>query len=163
MITIRRAVEKDFDDIWPIFQEVAQRGDTYVFPTDIPKEEAYPQWFASYINTYVALVDDQICGTYIIKPNQIGLGSHVANGSYMVDDSIRNRGVGRAMCEHSILEARELGFKAMQFNMVISTNERAVALWKKFGFEIVGTLPKAFQHKEKGLVDVYVMYKWLDD
>ena len=107
------------------------------------------------------VVDDQIVGTYILKPNQPGLGSHVANAGYMVGIDGRGKGVGRVMCEHSLEEARRMGFHAMQFNMVVSTNESAVALWKKFGFSIVGTLPQAYRHRELGLVDAYVMHRFL--
>jgi ribosomal protein S18 acetylase RimI-like enzyme len=110
---------------------------------------------------FVASLDGRIAGTYILKPNQPGLGSHVANAGYMVGSDFAGRGVGRAMCEHSLEEARRRGFLAMQFNMVISTNEAAVALWKKLGFNIVGTLPRVFRHKRLGLVDAFVMHRFL--
>ncbi len=113
------------------------------------------------VTTYVACLDYTVVGTYILKPNQPGLGSHVANAGYMVKPGVHGQGVGRAMCEHSLAEAREAGFRAMQFNMVVSTNEAALALWKKLGFTIVGTLPKVFRHKKLGLVDAYVMHRFL--
>lgn len=102
-----------------------------------------------------------ILGTYILRPNQSGGGSHVANAGFMVSASARGQGLGRAMAEHCLSEARRLGFRAMQFNYVISTNTAAIRLWQDFGFEIVGTLPDAFRHPEKGYVDVYVMYRSL--
>lgn len=161
MITIRRAEEADFDAIWRIFQEVVRRGDTYTYDPETTREQAHSIWMSGGQATYVACADDRIVGTYIIKPNQPGLGSHVANAGYMVSVDARGKGVGRAMCEHSLEEARRVGFHAMQFNIVVSTNESAVALWKKLGFSIIGTLPQAYRHKELGLVDAYVMHRFL--
>ena len=161
MITIRRAEEADFDAIWRIFHEVVRRGDTYTFEPETTREQAHSIWMSSGQTTYVACVDDRIVGTYILKPNQPGLGSHVANAGYMVSVDGRGKGVGSAMCEHSLEEARRAGFQAMQFNIVVSTNESAVALWRKFGFSIVGTLPRAYRHRELGLVDAYVMHRFL--
>jgi len=161
MITIRTARGPDFDSIWRIFREVVERGDTYVYDPSTTKEEARSIWMADGNSTYVALIDGRIIGTYILKRNQPGLGSHVANAGYMVRADCQGLGVGRAMCEHSIEEARRQGYLAMQFNMVVSTNEGAVALWEKLGFSIVGTLPQAFRHKTLGLVDAYVMHRYL--
>jgi ribosomal protein S18 acetylase RimI-like enzyme len=103
----------------------------------------------------------QVVGTYILRPNQSGGGSHVANAAFMVASNARGQGIGRAMSEHCLSEARRFGFRAMQFNFVVSTNDVAVRLWKRFGFKIVGTLPSAFRHPEKGYVDVYVMFRSL--
>ena len=161
MVTIRKAGEADFDAIWRIFHQVVRRGDTYTYDPETTREQAHSIWMSGERTTYVACVDDWIVGTYILKPNQLGLGSHVANAGYMVGIDGRGKGVGRAMCEHSLEEARRAGFHAMQFNMVVSTNESAVALWKKFGFSIVGTLPQAYRHRELGLVDAYVMHRFL--
>jgi ribosomal protein S18 acetylase RimI-like enzyme len=113
--------------------------------------------------TYVAVLDENIMGTYYIKANQPGLGSHVCNCGYMVRNSARGKGIGRAMCQHSLSEARKLGFKAMQYNLVVSTNTGAVRLWQDLGFYIIGALPRAFNHREKGLVDAFVMYQWLEE
>ena len=113
--------------------------------------------------TYVACRGEQVVGTYLLKANQPGLGSHVANAGYMVDSREAGRGVGRALCEHSLEEARRAGFLAMQFNFVVSTNTRAVALWQAMGFRIAGTLPRAFRHQTLGLVDAYVMHRFLED
>jgi ribosomal protein S18 acetylase RimI-like enzyme len=160
-IKIRRAVDADFDAIWPIFREVVEAGDSYVYDPQTTKEGARTIWMGEGVATYVAFLGERIVGTYILKANQQGRGSHVANAGYMVSREASGQGIGRAMCEHSLLEARQAGFAAMQFNMVVSTNEAAVALWKKLGFSIVGTLPKAFRHKSLGLVDAYVMHRFL--
>ena len=117
--------------------------------------------FAHGTHTYVAEADGRITGTYILRPNQPGGGSRVANAAFMVSASARGQGIGRAMAEHCLGEARRLRFRAMQFNFVISTNTAAICLWQELGFEIVGTLPSAFCHPDKGYVDVYVMYRSL--
>lgn len=119
-------------------------------------------WLNKPTATYVAELDGAVVGTYTIKPNQPGLGSHVCNCGYMVSAAARGKGIGAAMGEHSQVEAWRLGFLAMQFNLVVSTNEDAVRLWSRLGFEIVGTLPGAFHHSRLGFVDAYVMYKWLE-
>jgi L-amino acid N-acyltransferase YncA len=160
-LTIRRAGPEDADDIWQIFHEVVARGDTYTFDPATTREEALAIWMSPQAWAYVAIADGNVLGTYFMRRNQPGLGSHVANAGYMVKHEAQGRGVGRAMCEHSLREARELGFQAMQFNIVVSTNESAVALWQKMGFSIVGTLPRVFQHRELGFVDAYVMHRFL--
>lgn len=128
MVKIRRADDTDFDGIWPIFHEIVSRGDTYAFSPDTDKTEAYEIWMLLPTATYVALQKEQIVGTYFIKPNQPGLGSHVCNAGFMVSAHARGRGIGRAMGEHSLVEAKKLCFTAMQFNLVVSTNEHAVKL-----------------------------------
>lgn len=160
-LVIRRAEDADFDGIWEIFHAVVAQGDTYVYPTETTKEEARAIWMAPGLSTYVALLDGEVVGTYILKANQPGLGSHVANAGYMVRSDRAGRGIGRALCEHSLDEARRAGFLAMQFNAVVSTNEPAVALWRKMGFAVVGTVPKAFNHRRLGLVDLFIMYRFL--
>ena len=163
MLEIRQANDNDLDAIWPIFHEIIARGDTYPYPPETDKAAAYDIWMAKPLATYVALLDGQIVGTYYIKANQPGLGSHVCNAGYMVGTQARGRGVARAMCEHSLREAKKLGFRAMQFNLVVSSNEVAVNLWQRLGFSIVGTVPEAFHHQELGYVDALVMYKSLVD
>ncbi|MCF2875807.1 MULTISPECIES: GNAT family N-acetyltransferase [unclassified Tenacibaculum] len=158
---IRKATEKDVDQIWEIFQAVIKTEDTYVFSPKTPKTDLQKHWFASYMHTYVFEEEGQILGTYIVKPNQIDLGSHISNASYMVSPKAQGKGIGKKLCEHSLKLAKDLGFIGMQFNIVVSTNKGAVALWKKFGFEVIGTTPKAFKHKTLGLVDAYIMYKEL--
>lgn len=159
---IRTATVADCDAIWKIFSEVVAAGETYALDPNMSRENALAYWFASGTLTYVA---EQpvigIAGTYILRPNQSGGGSHVANAGFMVATSAQGQGIGRAMAEHCLNEARRLGFRAMQFNYVISTNTAAIRLWQDLGFEIVGTLPSAFHHPDKGYVDVYVMYRSL--
>jgi L-amino acid N-acyltransferase YncA len=160
-LLIRRAQDSDFDGIWEIFHAVVSKGDTYAFDPETTREQARAIWMAPGLSTYVALLDDEVVGTYILKANQPGLGSHVANAGYMVHPDKAGRGIGRALCEHSLEEARRAGFLAMQFNAVVSTNEAAVALWRKMGFSVVGTVPQAFRHREHGLVDLHVMHRFL--
>jgi len=158
---IRPATEADRDAIWNIFHEVVGAGDTYALDPNMSREDALAYWFARGTHTYVAEADGRINGTYILRPNQSGGGSHVANAAFMVSASARGEGIGRAMAEHSLSEARRLGFRAMQFNFVISTNTPAIRLWQGLGFKIVGTLRGAFRDPAKGYVDVYVMYRLL--
>jgi L-amino acid N-acyltransferase YncA len=158
---IRKATESDYDHVWEIFSKVIQTGDTYVFDPETPKSDLKKHWFADYMQTYVAVENDVIVGTYIIKPNQIDLGNHIANCGYMVNPNFRGKGIGKLLCEHSLQIAKENNFKAMQFNIVVSTNENAVKLWHKFGFKIIGTTPNGFRHKKFGFVDTYIMYKEL--
>ena len=158
---IRPAIDADRDAIWNIFYEIIAAGDTYAFDPQMPREEALAYWFRADTHTYVAEEDGGVVGTYILRPNQSGPGSHVANAAFMVARDAEGAGVGRRMAEHCLSEARRMGFRGMQFNFVISTNTRAIHLWNQLGFEIVGTLPGAFRHPEKGYVDVYVMFRSL--
>lgn len=161
MVSIRLAETSDFAEIWPLLHDVFSKGDTYSFSPDISQEECFHLWMEAPLGTYVAVEDGRVVGTYFLKANQPGLGSHVCNAGYAVSSTARGKGIGRALCEHSLKEALALGFKAMQYNFVVSTNQTAVKLWEKCGFQIVGRLPNAFNHKEKGFVDTYVMYQWL--
>lgn len=158
-MAIRKATLKDYDQVWAIFKKVIQSGDTYVFHEDTPKEDLQKHWFATYMHTFVWEVNERILGTYILKPNQIDYGSHIANASYMVYPDASGQGIGKALALHSINKAKELGFRALQFNLVISTNIRAIKLWKYLGFNIIGTIPNGFKHKTLGYVDAYIMYK----
>jgi ribosomal protein S18 acetylase RimI-like enzyme len=158
---ISLANEADRDAIWLIFREVVAIGDTYAFDRNISRDEALAYWFRADTHTYVARKDSRVVGTYILRVNQPGPGSHVANAAFMVASNAQGAGVGRSMAEHCLGEARRLGFRAMQFNFVVSTNESAIRLWQKLGFEIVGTLPGAFRHPARGYVDVYVMFRSL--
>ena len=158
---IRAATEADHDAIWNIFHEIVAAGDTYAFDPRMSREDALAYWFRPDTHTYVAEKDGRVVATYILRPNQPGPGSHVANAAFMVASDAQGSGVGRRMAEHCLSEAHRLGFRAMQFNFVVSTNESAIRLWQKLGFEIVGTLPGAFRHPQKGYVDVYVMYRSL--
>lgn len=162
-MNIRRADEhKDYDKVWEIFSDVISTGDTYVFDPQTSKDTLHKNWFADYMDTFVAVDDhDQILGTYIIKPNQIDLGNHIANCGYMVNHKYQGKGIGKFLCEHSIKFAKEKGYLGIQFNIVVSTNTIAVELWGKFRFKIIGTTPKGFRHKKLGLVDTYIMFKEL--
>ena len=161
VIKIRPAIESDRDAIWTIFHHVIASADTYAFDPQMPRQDALTYWFRSDTHTYVAEVDGRVVGTYILRANQGGGGAHVANAAFMVAPEVQGRGIGRAMAEHCLAQARQLGFRAMQFNFVVSTNESALRLWQRLGFKIVGTLPGAFWHPIKGDVDVYVMYRAL--
>lgn len=161
MIQIRQAVESDFAEMWRIFQHVIVTEDTYVFSPYISLHDVHAYWFAPGVSSFVATQNSAILGMYKLIPNQRDLGSHVANASFMVSFSARGKGVGRLMGEHCISQARASGFRAIQFNFVVSTNTPAVKLWQSLGFDIVGTLPGAFKHKQLGYVDVYVMFKSL--
>ncbi len=160
-LEIQGAKDSEWSDIWPIFKSVIEAEDTFVFPANITKDQAFGHWFANGVQTYLARINNVVVGTYILKENQIGLGSHVANASYMVSENARGVGLGRALAEHSFMEAKNQSFLAMQFNLVVSSNVKAVKLWKKLGFEVVGTSPKSFKHSSLGYVDSYIMYKEL--
>lgn len=158
---IRRATEEDFEGIWSIFAPIVRAGETYAYAPDTSKEEARDLWLNVPRATYVATENNRILGTYYLKANQPQLGAHVCNAGYMVSAMARGKGLGRAMCWHSQTEALNLGFKAMQFNLVVSSNKGAIKLWQELGFATIGTLPKAFKHARLGYVDALVMYKWL--
>lgn len=160
-LRIREIGGEEFALAWPIFREVASSGETYTYPEDIAQETARAMWTDAPARCFIAESDGHVVGCYRLAPNQMGPGSHVANGSYMVASDARGRGIGAALCAHSIEEARRSGFLAMQFNIVASTNTSAVRLWQRHGFAIVGTLPNAFRHARHGLVDAYVMYRTL--
>ena len=161
MIEIRKANPADKKAVWQIIKSVIAGGDTYVFAPDSPEDEMLAYWFSPDKYVYVAEEDGEILGTYWIKANQPGLGSHVGNGAYMVSANAKGKGIGRSMAEHSIEEARRIGFKSIQFNFVVKSNEVAVNLWKRVGFEIIGEIPDAFNHKELGMTNAYIMYRTL--
>ena len=161
-VRIRPIEPADWPAVWLMLKPVFRAGETYTFPTDITEGDARSRWIEKPSATFVAVDNTgEILGTYFIKPNQEGNGAHVCNCGYVTSDAARGKGVATAMCEHSQAAAVRFGFTAMQFNFVVSSNEGAVRLWKNLGFKIVGTLPSAFDHPEKGLVDAFVMFKWL--
>lgn len=160
-MNIRKAVAADYNPIWHIFKAVIKTGDTYVFDRSTSKKDLKKHWFAPAMQTYVLEENGNVLGTYVIKPNYIGRGDHIANASYMVHPNAQGKGIGKKLCEHSLEQAGKLGFHAMLFNSVVSTNTAAVKLWKKFGFRIIGTVPEAFRHQDLGRVDTYIMYKKL--
>jgi L-amino acid N-acyltransferase YncA len=152
-VQIRPAIASDADSIWAILEPTIRAGETYPLPRDMQRDEAFADWFAPGHDVFVAEENGLLVGSYYLRANQSGAGSHVANCGYMTAPWAAGRGVGRAMCAHSLEQARTRGFRAMQFNFVVSTNERAVRLWQSCGFTIVGRLPGAFQHPTHGFVD----------
>jgi len=178
MLEIRKATEADKPGIWKIIKSVISGGDTYTFAPDSGAEEMLAFWFGAEKWTYVAVLSEppaaagglndesessngKIVGTFFLKANQPGLGSHIANAGYMVSPEAKGKRVGRTMAEFSLEEARRLGFRSMQFNFVVKSNEIAVKLWQDIGFEIIGEIPEAFQHKENGLTNALIMYRKL--
>ena len=161
-MNIRKAKETDIDQIWKIFSKVIETGDTYVFNTNTTKNDLKKHGLADYMETYVIEENGQILGKYNIKPNQIDLGNHIANYSYMVSLNTQGKRIGKKLCEHSLKIAKENNFEGIQFNIAVSKNKGAIELWKKYGFEIIGTTPKRYRHSELGFVDTYIMYKYLN-
>ncbi|HEX4201011.1 MAG TPA: N-acetyltransferase [Chthoniobacterales bacterium] len=162
MVTIREAHRpEDLEAIWAIIEPVIRAGETYALPRDWSRQEASRFWFAEGHEVFVAEDEGQIVGTYFLHPNQKGGGAHVANCGYITAAAASGRGVARQMCTHSLAYAKSRGFRAMQFNFVVKTNERAVRLWEGLGFSIVGTLSEAFLHPAHGYTDAYVMYRKL--
>jgi ribosomal protein S18 acetylase RimI-like enzyme len=161
VMCIRSATRRDDDAIWQIVEPVLRAGETYTLPAEMSREDALAYWFSPRHDVFVAEKDGLVLGTYYLRANQKGGGAHVANCGYMTAQHATGRGVARAMCVHSLDVARQRGFRAMQFNFVVSTNERAVRLWASLGFETVGRLPAAFLHPELGYVDALVMYRAL--
>ena len=158
---VRPAQAHDDDAIWEIIGPTIRAGETYALPRDMSRADALSYWKSPGHEVFVAEQDGVVLGTYYMRANQRGGGSHVANCGYMTAQEASGKGVARAMWVHSLERARARGFRAMQFNFVVASNERAVALWRSFGFEIVGRLAQAFAHPRLGLVDAVVMYRML--
>jgi ribosomal protein S18 acetylase RimI-like enzyme len=158
---IRLARNDDREAVWRILRPTIRAGETYALPTDLSEADAIAYWMGTDRETFIAEEDGWILGTYFLRANQLGGGAHVANCGYITAAEATGRGVARTMCEHSIQRARERGFRAMQFNFVVATNERAIRLWQHMGFETVGRLPKAFLHPRHGYTDALVMYREL--
>jgi L-amino acid N-acyltransferase YncA len=158
---IRRATQADRGAVWSIIGPTIRAGETYTLPRDMSESDALAYWFGADRETFVAEEDGRVVGTYYIRANQAGGGDHVCNCGYMTDAGASGRGVARAMYEHSLTQAKLLGFRAMQFNFVVSANERAVRLWTSLGFAVVGRLPAAFRHPSQGYVDALVMFREL--
>lgn len=160
-LSIRPATEADWPAILAMLKPVFAAGDTYAVDRDLDDEAIRSFWMMSAHDVLVAELGGAVVGTYYLMANRHGGGAHVANCGYVTSAAARGKGVAGAMCRHSLDRARERGFRAMQFNHVVSTNQGAVRLWQKHGFEIVGTLPGAFQHPTLGYIDAYVMYQTL--
>lgn len=158
---IRKAEVADKEAIWEIISLVIRKGDTYVFAPDSSKEDMLRYWYATGTYSFVAELEGKLVGTFIFKANQPGLGSHVANASFMVHPEMQGQGIGRILGEAALKEAKEAGFLAMQFNIVVSTNTGAKYLWDKLGFTTIGRLPKVFRHPQFGLVDAFIMHRFL--
>jgi L-amino acid N-acyltransferase YncA len=161
MITVRPAATGDADAIWEILEPTVRGGETYTLPRDMTREQALAYWQSPGHEVFVAEENGDVVGTYYLHANQKGGGAHVANCGYITATNASGRGVARAMCAQSLEHAKARGFRAMQFNFVVSTNQRAVRLWQSFGFEIVGRLPGAFLHPTAGYVEALVMYRCL--
>ena len=161
MIEIRKAAENDRPAIWQIIKAVIAGGDTYVFSPDATEREMMAYWFTPNKHNYVAVLDGNVVGTFWLKENQPGLGSHVGNAAYMVSPDTAGNGIGKQMALWSLDEARRLGFSAMQFNFVVKSNTVAVHLWQKLGFEIIGEIPNAFDHRQNGPTNALIMYREL--
>jgi ribosomal protein S18 acetylase RimI-like enzyme len=156
---IRPASVADYAAIWRILEPVIRAGETYALPREMSEGEAIAYWTGSDRETFVAEQDGNILGTYYLRANQAGGGAHVANCGYVTDVVATGQGVARQMCEHSLLYAKRRGFRAMQFNLVVATNTRAIKLWQSLGFEILARLPGAFEHPLMGDVDALVMFR----
>jgi ribosomal protein S18 acetylase RimI-like enzyme len=161
VLMIRPAQLEDQEAIWTILEPVFRAGETYAVRRDISREEALAYWYRPDNEAFVADDDGRVLGTYFLRANQAGGGSHVANCGYVTSPAAQGKGIARAMLQHSLTHARARGFRAMQFNFVVSTNTRAVETWKAYGFEIIGRLPAAFNHPTLGFVDAFIMYKQL--
>lgn len=156
---IRHATPDDRDAIWTVLEPMIRAGETYPLPRDMSREAALAWWFSSEKELFVGEENGAVLGTYFLKANQQGGGAHVANCGYVTSVAAQGRGIARAMCLHSLERAKERGFRAMQFNFVVSSNTRAVKLWSSLGFETVGRLPLAFEHPRLGFVDALVMFR----
>ena len=158
---IREIDASEFELVWPIYRAVIAGGDVFAPSPDTTLEVARRMWAEPPARTFVATLDGTVAGSYMLRPNQPGLGDHVANAGYIVAPEARGRGLARAMCEHSLTTAREAGFNAMQFNYVVATNTGAIKVWERCGFAVVGRVPKAFRHAALGPVDILIMHRFL--
>ena len=160
-LMIRNATAADTSAIWAALEPVFRSGETYAMPRDITREAALEYWFSPTHEVFVAEASGEVLGTYYIRANHAGGGNHVANCGYVTSPTAQGRGVARQMLEHSLVHAKNRGFLAMQFNFVVSTNERAIKTWERYGFAVVGRLPRAYNHPTRGLVDALVMHRAL--
>lgn len=156
---VRPARPEEWPALWKILEPMLRAGETYALPPEMSEADARAYWLAADNEVFVAEEGGELLGTYVLRPNNRGNGSHVCNCGYVTAPWATGKGVARAMCAHSLEHARARGYLAMQFNFVISTNERAVKLWQSFGFEIVGRIPRGFRHPRAGLVDAFVMFR----
>lgn len=158
-MNIRPATSADRANVWSVIEPTIRAGETYALDRDLTPSDALRYWFGQDRDTFVAEENGRVLGTYYLRVNQSGGGRHVANCGYMTSVEATGRGVARSMCEHSLLHARSSGYRAMQFNFVVASNDRAVRLWRSLGFEVVGRLPLAFEHPKLGVVDALIMHR----
>jgi GNAT superfamily N-acetyltransferase len=158
-LDFRIANPTDHKALWEIIRPIICKGGTYVFSPDSSEQEMMEYWLGRDKSTFVAEMEGKIVGTFYLKPNQPGLGNHVCNAGFIVDEKESGKGFGKLMALFALAEAKKAGYLAMQFNFVISTNQAAVKLWLSLGFDIIGEIPEAYRHPDKGLVAVYVMYR----
>jgi L-amino acid N-acyltransferase YncA len=161
-VEIRPADDSDWARIWPFFAAIVEAGETYAYPWPMTSDEGRRLWMEPPPSLVVVAVDgDTVVGSAKLGPNRPGRGSHVATASFMVDPGAQGRGVGRALATYAVDTAAREGYRSMQFNAVVETNTSAVRLWRELGFEVVGTVPEAFDHRVHGLVGLLVMYRAL--
>ncbi|WP_306016862.1 GNAT family N-acetyltransferase [Oceanicaulis sp. MMSF_3324] len=161
MIVRRADPVQDADPVWAILEPMLRAGETYAMPRDWSRKDALAYWLGADKHAFVAEDESAVLGVYYLRTNQMGGGAHVCNCGYVTAPNAQGRGVARAMAEHSFETARALGYRAMQYNFVVATNERAIGLWRSYGFEVVGALPGAFDHPKLGYVDALVMFRTL--
>jgi len=160
-LDVREIGPDQFALVWPIFHVIVAEGETYMYDPAMTLEQARELWTRPPARCFAAWQAGEVVGTYCLRPNQAGLGDHVANAGYMVAPAARGRGIARALCAHSLDVARQAGFRAMQFNSVVASNEAAIRAWTSHGFVIVGRVPSAFRHRRLGPTDVVVMHRFL--
>ena len=160
-LDVKKITEDDFDEVWTLIKKIITKGDTYVFSPETKKNQMLSYWCSKSNHTYIVQNDGKLVGTFLIKDNQPGLGSHIANAAFMTEPDETGKGVGRLMSEFALKEAKNLGYSAMQFNFVVKSNSRAIRLWKKLGFLVIGEVPEAFNHATEGLTNALIMYRKL--
>lgn len=160
-LIIRPATPADLDDVWRMWKEVMEQGDYFPYGPEYTRQQIESGWINPENIIGVAEADGHIAGAYIVRPNQPGHGAHVANAAYMVDTPFRNQGIGKQLCAHSLEAAKVAGYRAMQFNLVVSTNTGAVKAWEALGFQRIGIIPEGFHQKGKGYVDAYIYHRFL--
>lgn len=160
-LIVRPIGADEFDKVWPIFEAIIREGRTYSYAPDLAFEESRDIWCAPEKTPYIAEVDGEPVGTFYLRSNQLGLGDHIANGGFMVAKEHLGKGYGTQMGQMMVDEAKRRGYYGMQFNFIVDDNEPSLRIWKRLGFEIVGTVPDAFRHSEKGMMPVHIMFKRL--
>ena len=160
-LTIRAATPQDLDAVWQMWQDIVAQKIYYPYDESYSREQIEASWINLGNLIGVAEVDGKVAGAYIVRPNQPGYGSHVANAAYMVDAAFRGKGIGKKLCSHSLKAAKAAGYKAMQFNLVVSTNTAAIRAWEAYGFKRIGIVPGGFYQEGHGYVDAYIFHRFL--